>query len=165
MRRVNRCLNSKLIDLCQQALKLEDYTAKVQEYLPVDLREHCIVSSFAKGCLVLLVSDSVWASQIRYAVPELRDTLRREGKMYQLSSIKIILGNLQDSGTTRQIRHLQLSEQAREAIIAGAEQCEYAPLKQAWYHLAYQPAEDYASTGNASSASTAKVGLKSSASK
>lgn len=91
MRHITRCLNTQLIEICQQAIKLEELTEIVQRFLPEVLRPHCQVGSFQKGTLNLIVNSSVWGSQLRYILPELRDKLRKEASIYQLVSIKITL--------------------------------------------------------------------------
>lgn len=89
MRHITRCLNTQLADICQRAIKLEELNAKVVHHLPEHLRERCRVGSFTKSCLVLITNDSVWATQLRYALPELRDKLRSEAGIHQLASIKV----------------------------------------------------------------------------
>ncbi len=89
MRHITRCLNPKIIDICQRAIKLEELSAKLTHYLPDNLRERCHVGSFTNGCLVLVTQDPVWASQLRYSLPELRDALRTKAGLYQLVSIKV----------------------------------------------------------------------------
>src|SRR3990167_9910739 len=91
MRHITRCLNSQLADICQRAIKLEELNAKVYDYLPESLRKHCQVGSFNKSCLVLITHDPVWASQLRFALPELRDKLRSEAGIHQLASIKVTI--------------------------------------------------------------------------
>ncbi len=89
MRHITRCLNTQLADICQHAIKLEELTAKIVNYLPENLRERCRVGSFKNSCLVLTTNDPVWASQLRYVLPELRDKLRTEAGIHQLASIKV----------------------------------------------------------------------------
>ena len=89
MRHITRCLNTQLIDICQRAIKLEELDEKINSYLPEALRDQCHVGSFNHSCLVLVTSDPVWASQLRYALPELRDKLRSEAGIHQLASIKV----------------------------------------------------------------------------
>lgn len=135
MRRINRCLNTRLLDICRRTVQLEELNSKLYGYLPSSLQEHCHVGSFNNGCLVIVASDSVWASQLRYSVPELRDKLRSEGGIYQLSSIKVTVMTQE----THVIKHSNpplLSSKARDTIIAGGDQCNYLPLKNALHHLA-----------------------------
>ncbi len=89
MRHITRCLNPRLVEICQRAIKLEELNEKISSYLPETLREHCHVGSFTNGCLVLITNDPVWAHQLRYALPELRDKLRSEADIHQLAFIKV----------------------------------------------------------------------------
>lgn len=89
MRHITRCSNVILTEICQQAIKLEALTAKIKPYLPEALREDCTVGSFNNGCLTLVITNPMWAVQLRYSLPELRDTLRKEAGIHQLASIKI----------------------------------------------------------------------------
>lgn len=97
MRHITRCLNTRLADICQRAIKLEELNAKIHDYLPEDLRERCHVGSFNNSCLVL-VTNATWATQLRYALPELRDKLRSEAGIHQLASIKVTV-SMDDVGS------------------------------------------------------------------
>ncbi|HBI22194.1 MAG TPA: hypothetical protein DDY37_06395 [Legionella sp.] len=94
MRHITRCLNTQLLDICQRAIQLEALDEKINTYLPEALRDQCHVGSFKNSCLVLVTSDPVWASQLRYALPELRDRLRSEAGIHQLASIKVTVCKL-----------------------------------------------------------------------
>lgn len=91
MRSISQCLNKQLADICQRSVQLEELSNKVRRMLPETLANTCHVGSFNKGCLLLTTTDAAWASQLRYMIPELRDKLRKEGGMYQLTSIKIVV--------------------------------------------------------------------------
>ena len=136
MRRINRCLNTRLIQICQRTVQLEELTSKLNNYLPASLREHCHVGSFNKGCLIIVASNPAWASQLRYSLPELRDKLRIEAGVYQLSSIKVTIASVEATHSIKHPNAPSLSTKARDAITAGGDQCSYLPLKQALHHLA-----------------------------
>lgn len=89
MRKIVDCLNPTLQSICKKAIELESMTEIVQQYLPVRYQEHCKVGSFSKGCLYLHVPNALFAAELRYLLPELRDQLRSEGRLYQLITIKI----------------------------------------------------------------------------
>lgn len=89
MRSISHCLNQQLVDICQRSVQLEELSNKLSQWLPTELVGECQVGSFNKGCLILITSNAAWASQIRYLIPELRDKLRTEAGLYQLSSIKV----------------------------------------------------------------------------
>jgi hypothetical protein len=141
MRQITDCLNPSLAKLCSRVIELESLTAMVQLYLPKASSRHCVVGSFNKGCLVLVVTDPVWASELRYSLPELRDRLRRDAKLHQLITIKINMILTTDASAPAPKKHAsspRLTADARETILSGGSQCDYPPLKQALNHLARQ---------------------------
>ncbi|WP_133128362.1 DUF721 domain-containing protein [Legionella nagasakiensis] len=135
MRRINRCLNAQLETICQRVIQLDEMNKIVSKYLPEPLHEYCQVGSFNKGCLILLVKNSAWASQLRYSLPELRNRLRTEASLYQLISIKITIEAEKLEPSLKKTNPL-LSDVACHSIITTANQCRYIPLKKALYHLA-----------------------------
>jgi hypothetical protein len=137
MKSIRYCLNKQLADICQRSVQLEELIEKINHLLPTELAPHCKVSSFNKGCLILIASDAVWASQIRYALPELRDKLRKEAGLYQLSSIKV---SVADHGNeykkVKKSISYEMTEPTKEKIISEGQQCTYEPLRRALIHLA-----------------------------
>ena len=85
---------------------------------------------------MLITDDPVWASQLRYSVPELRDKLRCDAGIYQLTSIKVSVAVEKPAEPAKKIRARPISEKAREGIVAQASDCDYLPLKEALQHLA-----------------------------
>lgn len=140
MRPIKQCLNKQLANICQQSIELEELTQKLSALLPENLVACCHVARFNKGRLILTTPNAAWASQLRYAIPELRDRLRKEAGMYQLMSIEIIINH--SSGHTEQKTKAQkakppkLSEEAKATIISESQFCTYEPLQQALFHLA-----------------------------
>ncbi len=136
MRRLTQCLNPRLTEICKRAIQLEELNSKIYTYLPSSLQKHCHVGSFTNGCLVIIVNDAVWASELRYSLPNLRDALRKEAGIYQLSSIKINITTLKTTTPVVKPKNFtSLSTQARDIITACGDQCNYEPLKQALAHL------------------------------
>lgn len=137
MRSIKRCLNKQLAEICHRSMQLEELSSKIIQLLPENLAAVCQVGSFNKGCLILTTSNAAWASQLRYAVPELRDKLRTEAGMYQLSSIKVsIVETAVLSNKPEQLKSHTLSEKAKATIISESQHCNYQPLQQALIHLA-----------------------------
>lgn len=136
MRRLAQCLNPRLTEICKRAIQLEELNSKIYTYLPTSLQKHCHVGSFTNGCLVIIVNDAVWASELRYSLPDLRDALRKEAGIYQLSSIKINVAMVETTTPAVKANNFtSLSTQARETITACGDECSYEPLKQALTHL------------------------------
>ena len=74
-----------------QAIQLEALSAIVLNYLPQELRVNCQVSSFRSGILILITSNPICATQLRYLAPELRERLRAEANLYQIITVQIKL--------------------------------------------------------------------------
>ena len=89
IRHISKCINSKLSQICMEAIKLEELSHLVLLHLPPELQHHCQVGSFRAGKLILITANSAWATSLRYFVPELRDTLRSKAKLHQLTSIEV----------------------------------------------------------------------------
>lgn len=137
MRPIKLCFNKQLAELCQRSVLLEELAHQIKRYLPPELATCCQVGSFEKGCLTLTTTHSGWATQLRYALPELRDKLRKEAGMYQLSSIKITLIEPPSfEPPNKAPRRHTLSERAKTTILSESQNCQYQPLKKALLHLA-----------------------------
>lgn len=136
MRSISQCLNKQLAEICQRSVQLEELSIKLAQMLPEDLAKECQVGSFNKGCLILTTTNAAWASQLRYAIPELRDKLRKEAGMYQLSSIKIaVVEPVVPYEKPVQKKKYLLSEKTKATIISESQQCSYEPLQKALLHL------------------------------
>ena len=118
MRHITRCLNPQLAQICQRAIKLEELNSKIYSYLPEALREQCHVGSFNNSCLTLVTSDPVWATQLRYALPELRDKLRSEAGIHQLASIKITVSTNVITTQPKSPEPVEITDKARESLIS-----------------------------------------------
>ena len=134
MKHIARCLNNKLIGLCEKTLELEWLNTLMTKYLPEDLHVHCKVGSFNRGCLLLVIDDPIWSTKLRFLLPELRDQLRKEANLYKLVSIKIqVLMPIKETISPKS--KYNISSNAYENIIKSAQQCSYEPLKKALYAL------------------------------
>lgn len=136
MRAISHCLNKQLAEICQRSVQLEELSNKLAQFLPSELVQQCHVGSYNKGCLILITTNAAWASQLRYALPELRDKLRTEAKMYQLSSIKVSITPVVFHEKPEQSKRHLLSEKAKATIISESRHCNYEPLQKALLNLA-----------------------------
>ncbi|MCA0404144.1 MAG: DUF721 domain-containing protein [Proteobacteria bacterium] len=135
MQQISRCLNQQLISICNKAEVLKELDGHLQSYLPGSLKGHCRVGSFEKGCLIITVTSSSWATELHYFLPELRDKLRKDGGLYQLVSIKLKVVETKIEPTVKK-RKKNLSNAAKEALQQIIEQCDYEPLREALSQLA-----------------------------
>lgn len=135
MKSIKYCLNKQLAEICQRSVQLEEFTQIISDLLPQELVPYCKVSSFNKGTLTLNTPDAVWATQIRYMLPELRDKLRKAG-IYQLSSIKVNVDTNKEYQRITKTKEYELSSEAKKTIIKESQTCSYEPLRKALIRLA-----------------------------
>lgn len=79
------------MSVCKRAIELESLTAILQAHLPAQYHAYCTVGGFNNGCLTLQVTQPLLATELRYLLPDLRDTLRSKAGLYQLVNIKMIV--------------------------------------------------------------------------
>lgn len=89
MRPIKNCFNNQIANICTRVFELESLNARIHIFLPEELRNGCQAASFNRGVLVLTTTDSSQATQLRFFKSELRDKLRREAGLYQLTAIDI----------------------------------------------------------------------------
>lgn len=138
MKPIKYCLNKQLAAICQQSIQLEALTLQVLELLPPELAPHCEVGSFNKGCLALTAPNASWATQLRYALPELRDQLRKKHGLYQLAAITVNVAIPSVLKVPEKPRGEKkgLSASAKQTILQESQNCVYQPLQKALLHLA-----------------------------
>lgn len=89
MLHISKCFNQNMINIQSQVEKIRELQKLIVDYIPAEMQNICKIASFNNGCLILQVDDSIWASQLRFLIPEIRDNLRKNHNLYQLSNIKI----------------------------------------------------------------------------
>ena len=136
MRLISHYLDQELQDIFAHAKKMLALSDEVKKYLPPHLIKHFAVSNFNKGCLLLNTNNAVWASELRYYLPTLRDQLRKKSGLYQLTNIKIIVVNHSLYEPTKKKFEHHLSSVTRGIIYNAGTQCNYKPLRDALYKLA-----------------------------
>ncbi len=118
MKKISRCLNPKLADICRRTIQLSALNELVRQHLPETLKNQCWVGSFNEGTLLLCLDNPVWASELRYFLPELRDALRTTGGLYQLRAIKLSLNTISTNAilVEKKPKATPLSLKAEEAL-------------------------------------------------
>ena len=139
MRKLVNCFNRKLVGIYSKAADIRLLNKSIQEFLEKDLKPHCEVRAYTNGVLTIEV-DSQWATQLRFAMPELRSRLRMEAKFYGLRSIKSKTRrapkNNSASTKTKQKPLPSLTEQSVQALTAASECEDDLRVKQAFARLA-----------------------------
>ncbi|VEG91311.1 DUF721 domain-containing protein [Legionella spiritensis] len=139
MRKINQCLNRQLLEICQKTVQLGALNDRLHAYLKPHLRDYCMAGSFNKGCLVITITNPALATELRYELPDIREKLRKEAGLYQLSSIQIKIMDSQERMSyhpPESASRPTLSTTARQTILKAEQLCNYPPLKQALAKLA-----------------------------
>lgn len=88
MKKIIHCLNDKLNNIIDSTEQVKQINRLLTQSLPAPLNQHCRASSFQSGILYLELDNPSLATEIRYLIPELRNHLRSNHRMYDLISIK-----------------------------------------------------------------------------
>lgn len=78
---------SELGHIYQKLQQLQLLQGKLDQCLPDTFKPYCRVANYREGCLVIGVSSAAWATQLRYAIPDLLQLLRTQAGLYDLCSI------------------------------------------------------------------------------
>lgn len=117
MLHISKCFDKNISYIQTHGEKCRELEKIITNHLPIEMQEIVTIASFNNGCLILNVSDSVWASQLRFMLPELRDYLRTAKNLYQLSSIKISINRDQLINNSPKISNHKLKTSPWQSIL------------------------------------------------
>ncbi|NKB46315.1 MAG: DUF721 domain-containing protein [Legionellales bacterium] len=132
----------KLQYLLQRTSELDILNNTLRGYLPAELVEHVWVTNIRQGCLILATHNATWGTHLRYLLPSLRDALRRDGILPNLTEIQYIVRPAISAAVspTSTLPTPQLTPTTRRELTQAA-QFLPAPLQQALLHLAREKTE------------------------
>lgn len=73
--------------------RLSDFDAlchRIRDSLPAPLNQHLKATVMQSGVLSLFVASPVWASRLRYTIPQLTENLQNQGLMVEQVRIRIL---------------------------------------------------------------------------
>lgn len=121
-----------LNQLVERALALQPLLEEVQHHLGEELGPHCQAIAYQDNVLTLLIPSANWATRIRFCLPDLLSTLRKEMRWCALKSLKIKIQSPAPStpapslnAPPSQVRHM--SKETSAALQALAEQLNNEP--------------------------------------
>ncbi len=79
--------SSQLNNLFKKLTELESLQQLWQVHVPDNLRAYTKVANYRDDCLVIAVASAAWATELRFISPQMLQSLRVDGKLYQLRSI------------------------------------------------------------------------------
>ena len=125
--------------ISHQLDKLQDL---IQQLLPEHLRSHVRVGNMKNGQLLLICDDTSWTTELKFLLPELRDRLREEYQLYQLSGLRIKAEMPIVSVKKKKNPPKKLNATVRNTILNSANLLESGPLRDAMQKLAGVEKED-----------------------
>ena len=73
--------------LLGQLKELQQLSGLFSQNLEPSLAQHCQVSRIDKGCLIVMVDNGHWATQLRFQIPQLLAKLRASPSLQDLKGI------------------------------------------------------------------------------
>jgi hypothetical protein len=107
--------------LLNKTCELDSLNNTLRTYLPSELVDQVWVANFRQGCLILATQSAAWGTHLRYLLPQLRDALRQDGVLPNLTEIKYIVSPPTASIDQRASRTPTLSLASREQIASAAQ--------------------------------------------
>ena len=86
---VIRNSSSSLQHILDHARVLEQLTRRLRRHLEPALAPHCQVANYREGTLVISTDSPVWATRLRYQLPQLRRQLAADHSLQGLSDIRL----------------------------------------------------------------------------
>lgn len=81
--------SSILYRLLQHSQTLEQLDKWLQASLPIPLQQHCYIANLRNNTLVVHTDSSLWATRLRYLIPELLYRWQQEKSMPTIDKIEI----------------------------------------------------------------------------
>lgn len=125
--------------ISHQLDKLQDL---IQQLLPEHLRSHVRVGNMKNGQLLLICDDTSWTTELKFLLPELRDRLREEYQLYQLSGLRAKAEMPIASVKKKKHSPKKLNATVQNTILNSANLLEPGPLRDAMQKLAGVEKED-----------------------
>jgi hypothetical protein len=121
--------------LFNEAQRLSRLQQLLETQLQPAAREHCHVSSWRAGCLLLIITDGHWATRLRYQQKRLQRQLMA---FEEFANLTKILFKVQPPAAPRRApsRTMTLSNDAADNIRASAEHITHDRLRAALERLA-----------------------------
>lgn len=112
---------SALCQLSNRARYLATLDRTVRALLPAAIVDHCRVANLRDNVLVLQAEGTVWATKLRYQLPQILTDLRRLPDLKGLDSIRIRIAPAQTAQNPSPLARPHLSEHSAELLQQAAD--------------------------------------------
>lgn len=89
LQKIGDWLKTHMPDLVKQSGQVATIQMSLQKLLPEHLQKVCKAAGFQRGILLLNLTNSLFATELRFAIPELISRFRTTGGLPQLIDIHI----------------------------------------------------------------------------
>lgn len=130
----------------EQFIQLNRVVIKCLKSVSPELSPYCRVKSFTNNILTLSASSPIWGHSLRFKVPELLETLRKNPNFYSLKSIQTKVEALDQIETehhlkwelcnTTKLSRLKITARSAAVISETAKGISAPKLQQALFKLA-----------------------------
>ena len=135
MKAINQCLNQQLTVFYNKTTELKQINNTMQQFLPSSLKNYCYLAAIINGRMIINLNEISLATELRYFLPELRDKLRKEANLFQITKIDIRIAEQQKINNTPNNK-LNLSKNVYNTIMDASLNSNYKPLQAAWEKMA-----------------------------
>ncbi len=97
-------------------------------YLETPLREHCNVANYRGGILTLRADSAVWATRLRYSIPEILESIRKNPMPVNVRSIRVLVSPEQTSESSGTVPRPVLSQSTASLMQRIAESIDDAEI-------------------------------------
>lgn len=80
--------NKTLTKLINKTSSLQNLTQLFQNILDNDLSKHCQIAQKNKNTLTIIVNNAAWATNLRYAIPDILKLLRTQPEFKNIQDIR-----------------------------------------------------------------------------
>lgn len=119
-----------------KAAQLSHLNNLLHAQLEASLAQYCRVANFRENILIIEVDGSVWATRLRYIVPELLQKLRREKEFHRLQEIKWYIRPVENAYKKKSTKSIKMSEENSDLITETAQHIANPHLQSAMKKLA-----------------------------
>lgn len=89
LQKIGDWLSLHMPDLVKQSTQVASIQTSLQKLLPEHLQAVCKAAGFQRGILFIGLCNTLYATELRFAIPELISRFRTEGGLPQLVDIQI----------------------------------------------------------------------------
>jgi hypothetical protein len=129
-------------NLLKKVGQLDEFNHIFAQYIDSNLAAHCRIANLQNNCLIVVVDNGAWATQLRFHIPDLLAQLRQHPGLEQLKSICCKTRPHPDTEKPRKKRHTRqiqrMSKAAALRVLQTATEIKDKKLREALERIVKQ---------------------------